>query len=71
MDWAPGYRELEPPARFRDELHCLWISVTAARETALTPVLPDGCSDLIWQSDVGAYVAGPDTGYGRVAQRRG
>ena len=62
MDWAPGYRELAPPARFRDELHCLWVSVTAADEGTLTPVLPDACADLIWQSDVGAYVAGPDTG---------
>ena len=32
MDWAPGYRELAPPAQFRDELHCLWVSVTAAHE---------------------------------------
>jgi AraC-like DNA-binding protein len=62
VDWAPGYRELAPPARFRDELHCLWVSVTAADEGTLTPVLPDACTDLIWQSDVGAYVAGPDTG---------
>jgi AraC-like DNA-binding protein len=25
-------------------------------------VLPDGCSDLIWELGTGAYVAGPDTG---------
>jgi AraC-like DNA-binding protein len=25
-------------------------------------VLPDACSDLIWEQGVGAYVAGPDTG---------
>jgi AraC-like DNA-binding protein len=25
-------------------------------------VLPDACSDLIWERGVGAYVAGPDTG---------
>jgi AraC-like DNA-binding protein len=25
-------------------------------------VLPDGCSDLIWEQGRGAYVAGPDTG---------
>ena len=62
MDWAPGYRELAPPARFRDELHCLWVSVTDVHEGRQAPVLPDACTDLIWQSDVGAYVAGPDTG---------
>ena len=28
-------------------------------------VLPDACSDLIWEEGVGAYVAGPDTGPAR------
>src|ERR1700734_2045346 len=28
-------------------------------------VLPDACSDLIWERGVGAYVAGPDTGPAR------
>jgi AraC-like DNA-binding protein len=28
-------------------------------------VLPDACSDLIWERGVGAYVAGPDTGPSR------
>jgi AraC-like DNA-binding protein len=28
-------------------------------------VLPDACSDLIWEPGVGAYVAGPDTGPSR------
>jgi AraC-like DNA-binding protein len=62
VDWAPGYRELATRVAFRREIHCLWISVTPAHEGIQTPVLPDACSDLIWQSDVGAYVAGPDTG---------
>ena len=26
------------------------------------PILPDACSDLIWQAGRGAFVAGPDTG---------
>jgi AraC-like DNA-binding protein len=30
--------------------------------TPRTRVLPDGCTDLIWQSGAGAFVAGPDTG---------
>ena len=62
MEWAPGYREFAPPVMFRDALHCLWVSVTPGDEETATPVLPDACTDLIWQSDVGAYVAGPDTG---------
>jgi AraC-like DNA-binding protein len=62
VEWAPGYREFAPPIMFRDALHCLWVSVTPGDEETATPVLPDACTDLIWQSDVGAYVAGPDTG---------
>jgi AraC-like DNA-binding protein len=62
VDWVPGYRELAPPAPLRNEIRCLWVSVTPAHEGTVTAVLPDACADLIWQSDVGAYVAGPDTG---------
>ncbi len=62
MDWEPGYREFAPPAAGGKALHCLWVSVVPADESIQTPVLPDACTDLIWQSDVGAYVAGPDTG---------
>jgi AraC-like DNA-binding protein len=62
VDWAPGYREFAPPVAFWDVIHCLWVSVTPPHEGTLTAVLPDACTDLIWQSEVGAYVAGPDTG---------
>jgi AraC-like DNA-binding protein len=31
-------------------------------EPSVADVTPDGCTDLIWQSGHGAYVAGPDTG---------
>jgi len=33
---------------------------TPATQSGL--VLPDACSDLIWERGVGAYIAGPDTG---------
>jgi AraC-like DNA-binding protein len=36
--------------------------VPAGGEGDGTLVLPDGCSDLIWELGTGAYVAGPDTG---------
>lgn len=39
-------------------LACLW--VRSGGDT--TQVLPDACSDLIWQAGRGAFVAGPDTG---------
>src|SRR5215213_7686211 len=39
-------------------LACLVIRAGASQE----PILPDACSDLIWQAGRGAFVAGPDTG---------
>jgi AraC-like DNA-binding protein len=62
-DLAPGYREWPAPAGLRHAIACLWAQVTpdsgGDRETL---VLPDACSDLIWEQGRGAYVAGPDTG---------
>ena len=60
MDLA-GYREFDPGDALRKEIHCLWVSVIAPG-ASLTRVLPDACTDLIWQSGAGAFVAGPDTG---------
>ncbi len=59
---APGYAEWAPPEPLRGMVACLWTSVApdSARRDAL--VLPDGCSDLIWEQGAGSYVAGPDTG---------
>ncbi len=34
-------------------------------------MLPDACSDLIWEQGVGAYIAGPDTGPFRPASTPG
>jgi AraC-like DNA-binding protein len=45
-------------------ISCLWVSV-APEAPASAParlVLPDGCSDIIWEEGTGACVAGPDTG---------
>ncbi len=60
--WAAGYREWLPPVPLRGALACLWVSVTATDRPSLTSVLPDGCTDLIWQRGHGAFLAGPDTG---------
>jgi AraC-like DNA-binding protein len=62
MDWAVGYREMAPDVAFRKAIHCLWVSVIPSAGGPPTQVLPDACTDLIWQSGVGAFVAGPDTG---------
>ena len=57
------YREFAAPP-----LACLWVRVV---DQDATPVLPDACSDLIWQAGRGAFVAGPDTGPSPVASARG
>ncbi len=62
MDLTPGYREFPAGDAFRNEIHCLWVGVTPPAGPQATQVLPDACIDLIWQSGVGAFVAGPDTG---------
>src|SRR5579863_533620 len=68
---APGYAEWAPPAPLAGLVACLWASVPAdgaygadGADDADRPafVLPDGCSDLIWEQDTGGYLAGPDTG---------
>ena len=56
------YKELPAPP-----LACLWTR-TGGDDTA---VLPDACSDLVWQAGRGAFVAGPDTGPVAVASRPG
>jgi AraC-like DNA-binding protein len=53
-----GYREWAAPPALRPLLACLWSS----RDQPGTLVLPDGCTDIIWQHGRGAFVAGPDTG---------
>ena len=62
MDWAPGYRELRPPAPLAGALACAWVSVTPPGDGLATRVLPDACVDLIWRHGTGVFLAGPDTG---------
>jgi AraC-like DNA-binding protein len=83
VDWvprgawlAPGYAEWPAPPSLRDSVACLWARVAASdgdggTHDGGTSVLPDACSDLIWEQDVGAYMAGPDTGPWRSASRPG
>lgn len=60
---APGYAEWQPPAALRDTVACLWARVPGEDGPGGEGlVLPDACSDLIWEHGVGVYVAGPDTG---------
>lgn len=69
---APGYAEWLPPAVLRDTVACLWARVVPDEPPAGEAlVLPDACSDVIWEQGVGAYVAGPDTGPVRAEVRPG
>ena len=56
------YRELAPPAALSSHLTCTW--VRRVGPPSATPVVPDGCTDLMWITDQGRarlVVAGPDT----------
>jgi AraC-like DNA-binding protein len=59
---AGGYREWLPSASLREAVACYWVSVTPPHHgPAVASVMPDGCTDLIWQRSRGAFIAGPDT----------
>jgi AraC-like DNA-binding protein len=58
----PGYTEWPAPAALRAAVACLWAQVTDESAERAGLVLPDGCTDLVWEQGRGAFVAGPDTG---------
>ena len=59
---SAGYTEWPAPAALRDAVVCLWAQVTSEGADRAGLVLPDGCTDLVWEQGRGAFVAGPDTG---------
>lgn len=62
-DLPPGYTEWPAPSGLRHAIACVWAQVTpGAGRDRVALVLPDACSDLIWEQGRGAFVAGPDTG---------
>ena len=69
MDWVPagawlasGYAEWPAPPPLRGAVACLWARAVPGGGTHEGLVLPDACTDLIWEQGVGGYVAGPDSG---------
>jgi AraC-like DNA-binding protein len=68
---APGYAEWQAPAALRGAVSCLWAGLVPDGADRETLVLPDGCSDLIWEQGIGCYVAGPDTGPARSTSKAG
>lgn len=59
---ATTYHESAPPGPLATRLACVWRRRAGA--ASRTPVVPDGCVDLMWITDDGGaalVVAGPDT----------
>lgn len=56
---APSYRELPPPQALRGVVACLWVHVPGRLGEGR--IVPDGCTDVVWQRGHGATVCGPDT----------
>jgi AraC-like DNA-binding protein len=62
MESLPAkYTEWPAPPSLRGAVRCLWASISPEGVRGDSLILPDGCSDLIWEQDIGMYVAGPDT----------
>jgi AraC-like DNA-binding protein len=68
---APGYAEWAPPAALRGAVACLWASVVPDDGDRAGLIVPDACSDLIWEQGTGGSVAGPDTGPVRTVTKAG
>jgi AraC-like DNA-binding protein len=67
----PGYTEWQAPAGLRHAIACLWAQVTPDTGDREGLVLPDACSDLVWEQGRGAFLAGPDTGPVRTVMTAG
>jgi AraC-like DNA-binding protein len=59
MDLTLGYHELQPPPEFRGVVASLWVRVSGTAGDVR--VVPDACTDVVWQQGAGTTVAGPDT----------
>lgn len=56
------YRELAPAPDLRHLVACRWVSVVEqSRDGAPTPIIPDGCSDIMTHDADSPQVVGPDT----------
>ncbi len=57
---AQTYRESAPAELLREHVVCFWHRPADAPASAF-PVLPDGCTDVIWAGELPPFVAGPMT----------
>jgi AraC-like DNA-binding protein len=70
-DLPIGYSEWQAPAGLRHAIACLWAQVTPDTGDREGLVLPDACTDLVWEQGRGTLVAGPDTGPVRTVMTAG
>jgi AraC-like DNA-binding protein len=55
------YQETRPSIDLRETVACLWVSVVRLHGAATpSPILPDGCADIMVYDDEPPCVAGPD-----------
>jgi AraC-like DNA-binding protein len=58
---AALYEETPPPADLREVVACLWLRVVRGADAGqASPIIPDGCGDLMVYDDSPPIVAGPD-----------
>jgi AraC-like DNA-binding protein len=58
---APIYEETPPPADLRDVVACLWLRLVRGPDAGRpSPIIPDGCGDLMVYDHHPPIVAGPD-----------
>jgi AraC-like DNA-binding protein len=55
------YCEYRPPPHLRDRVQCFWRVDTGPRPGFTQPVLPDGCTDIVWIGARAPILAGPAT----------
>jgi AraC-like DNA-binding protein len=58
---SPVYEETPPPDDLRDVVACLWTRLVRGQDAGQpSPIIPDGCGDLMVYDDHAPIVAGPD-----------
>ena len=58
---TPYYHETRPSADLRDVVACRWVRVVRlGGARGLSPIIPDGCADILVYDDAPPHVAGPD-----------
>jgi AraC-like DNA-binding protein len=58
---TPYYQETRPSIDLRDLVACLWVCVVRLEGApSLSPIIPDGCADVMVYDEAPPCVAGPD-----------